>query len=75
MKGLKSAESGMERLVARYKSAFRIPENLNFYSKEDFKRAERKYIKMTLGLGIGELEGVAHSGRLPEKTGYGFRMP
>ena len=29
----------------KYKNEFRIPENLNHYSDEDFKKAERKYLK------------------------------
>ena len=28
-------ETGLERLVEKYRSQFRIPENLNHYSEED----------------------------------------
>ncbi len=39
---------GIELLVKRCKKEFRIPENLNFYSQEDYRMAERKFIKHTL---------------------------
>ena len=36
---------GIEELVKKYKAAFRIPENIHYYSEKDYKIAERKYIK------------------------------
>ncbi len=47
----------MNKLYQQYRKAFRIPENLNYYSPEDFKRAERKFIKLGLTRGI---EGLLH---------------
>jgi len=37
---------GIRRLVARGREAFRIHENLNFYSEKDYKAAEKKFIKL-----------------------------
>ncbi len=39
---------GIELLVKRCKEKFRIPENLNYYSQEDYRMAERRFIKHTL---------------------------
>ena len=52
MKSAKKENSSVQKLVDSYKKAFRIPENLNFYSKEDFKRAERRFVKIAIRLGI-----------------------
>jgi hypothetical protein len=35
-------------LLKRYRKIFRIPENLNHYSKKDYEIAERKFIKYVL---------------------------
>ena len=40
---------GMDRLIRRYRHQFEIEENLNYYSYDDFLRAQRKYIKYLLG--------------------------
>jgi hypothetical protein len=40
--------NGIERLVRKAKSDFRIPENLNYYSEEDFRLAERKYLRLCI---------------------------
>ncbi len=42
---------GVARLLNEYKKVFRIPENLNFYSEEDYHQAERKFIKYVLYTG------------------------
>jgi hypothetical protein len=39
---------GIKLLVKKYKNRFRCPENTNFYSAEDFKKAEKKYVKFRL---------------------------
>ncbi len=52
MKGGLKKNTGMSRLYRRYQRAFRIPENLNYYSPEDFKRAQRKFIKLGLTQGF-----------------------
>jgi len=38
-------QSALERLLKKYKKMFRIPENLDYYSKEDYETAEKKFIK------------------------------
>jgi len=39
---------GIKSLIRLYKNIFRIPENLNHYSKRDYRKAERKFLKHTL---------------------------
>ena len=34
--------AGLELILKKYKKAFRIPENLNFYSEKDYREAERQ---------------------------------
>ena len=41
-------ETGIKRLVRKYVHQFRIPENLDHYSPEDFERAEKQFIKHCL---------------------------
>ncbi|MBW1695573.1 MAG: hypothetical protein JRH18_00155 [Deltaproteobacteria bacterium] len=46
--------SGIQSLIHRYRKRFRIPENLNHYSDQDFRKAERKFLKFSLkGYGAG----------------------
>jgi hypothetical protein len=40
--------AGIRSLVKKYRSIFEIPENLNHYSKEDYKIAEKRFIKFAL---------------------------
>ena len=40
--------SGIQSLLHHYRKRFRIPENLNHYSDEDFRKAERKFLKFSL---------------------------
>jgi hypothetical protein len=35
-------------MAADFKELFRIPENLNYYSEDDYQVAERKFLKFTL---------------------------
>ncbi|GBC60744.1 hypothetical protein DENIS_1703 [Desulfonema ishimotonii] len=44
-------DTGIRLLIAHYKNAFRIPENLNHYSPEDYVCAEKQFIKITLRKG------------------------
>lgn len=37
---------GIRRLVEKGRVAFRISENLDFYSEKDYKAAEKKFIKI-----------------------------
>ena len=43
----KNESSGIQKLIQACKAAFRIPENIDYYSDEDYKIAERKFIKIT----------------------------
>lgn len=51
-------KEGMRRMVREIRKKFRIPENLDHYSEEDFQEAEKKYLKFCLhqGCGIGPPE-------------------
>jgi hypothetical protein len=40
--------SGIEQLVDKYRTIFHVPENLKYYSKDDFIIAEKKFIKYAL---------------------------
>lgn len=42
---------GIKRLIAQGRRRFRVPENLNHYSEEDFLNAERKFLKECIVLG------------------------
>ena len=42
---------GIKRLIDKYVSEFRIPENLEHYSPEDFEKAERRFVKFCLNQG------------------------
>jgi len=37
---------GIRLLIKTAKKKFRVPENLNHYSARDFKRAEKKFLKV-----------------------------
>jgi hypothetical protein len=39
---------GIKSLITLYKNIFRTPENLNHYSKRDYRKAERKFLKYAL---------------------------
>jgi hypothetical protein len=39
---------GIELLVKKYRGMFQTPENLNHYSREDYKIAEKCFIKCAL---------------------------
>jgi hypothetical protein len=48
MEKIQRKNSGIKLLLKRYRKIFRIPENLNHYSKKDYEIAERKFIKYVL---------------------------
>ena len=48
--------SGVKLLRQMYRKKFRIPENIDYYSKEDFKKAEKKYVKLCLLNGNCEID-------------------
>ncbi len=39
---------GIDRIVDRYRQQFRVPENLDYYSENDFHEAERQYLRFCL---------------------------
>jgi hypothetical protein len=39
---------GMKKLLKHYKKIFRIPENLDYYSRRDYEIAEKKFLKYAL---------------------------
>jgi hypothetical protein len=43
--------SGVKLLREMYRNKFRIPENTDHYSEEDYKKAEKKYVKLCLMTG------------------------
>jgi hypothetical protein len=40
--------NGLKNLIAMYRKAFHLPENINYYTEQDFKSAERQFIKFML---------------------------
>ena len=46
-----SQKSGIKLLVEKYRKKFRISENINHYSRDNYKIAERKYLKFALEKG------------------------
>ena len=46
-----SQNSGLKLLVDKYRKEFRVAENLNHYSEENYKIAERKFLKFALSIG------------------------
>ena len=48
MKKIPGADTGIQNLVKRYKEIFRRPENLNHYTRADYRIAERKFLKFAL---------------------------
>ena len=43
-----NTDQGVRLLIRKYREEFRLPENKNFYSNQDYREAERKYIKFCL---------------------------
>ena len=41
-------KSGIRLLLERYKAIFRTEENLDYYGEEDYRKAERKFLKYAL---------------------------
>ena len=48
MSNQKTQSVGTQRIIRKCRVSFRQRENLNHYSKEDLKDAERKYMKYCL---------------------------
>ena len=41
-------KSGIRLLLERYRAIFRTEENRNYYGEEDYRKAERKFLKYAL---------------------------
>lgn len=50
------SQNGLKTLVREYRKQFRIPENLDHYSDEDYRNAEQKYIKLCVTRGVCDRE-------------------
>ncbi len=48
MKKYDTNNDGLQNLIAMYRKAFYLPENINHYSEQDFKNAERQFVKFML---------------------------
>ncbi len=48
MKESMNDTAGIQRIIKRYKTHFRVPENLNVYSRKDLIAAERKFLKFAI---------------------------
>jgi hypothetical protein len=62
MKKDRNQNTGIQLLLDRYRTAFRIAENLEHYSEEDYRRAEKKFLKYAITYGtvqINEYENEA----------------
>ena len=42
---------GIDLIVDKYRQKFRVPENLDHYSDDDFHEAERQYLRFCLTYG------------------------
>jgi hypothetical protein len=56
MGNILGANRGIRALIKIYKNIFRIPENLNHYTKKDYRAAERKFLKLALEQRKTEME-------------------
>jgi hypothetical protein len=43
-----NSEEGIKLLIRKYRKEFRRKENTDFYTDEDYKAAERKFVKYCL---------------------------
>ena len=48
MENYKKSAEGIKLLIQRCREEFRRTENKNFYADEDYKAAERKFVKFCL---------------------------
>lgn len=61
--------SGLKSQVNKYRILFRIPENLTHYPEEDYKIAERKYLKFSLiGHNVDSSPHAGYSEKLSDKS-------
>ena len=50
------ANKGIKSLLEIYKALFRTPENLDHYSENDYRTAERRFLKYAIEQGKIEME-------------------
>ena len=48
MANLSDADQGIRLLIQKFRTEFRRPENINYYTENDFKEAEKKFVKFCL---------------------------
>lgn len=48
MANCSNTDKGIRLLIQKYRNEFRLLENIGFYSENDFKEAEKKFIKFCL---------------------------
>ena len=48
MGNLSNNEKGIQLLIQKFRNEFRRPENKNFYLENDYKEAEKKFVKHCL---------------------------
>lgn len=48
--------TGIKLLLEQYRKQFRIPENIEYYSPEDYRNAEKKFLKYVLTEGGQQAE-------------------
>ncbi len=47
--------TGIKLLIREFKRRFRIPENLNYYSEENYQDAEKQFVRFCLHEGYGQV--------------------
>ena len=45
------SKNGRKRLIVKFKEEFQRPENLKYYSKQDFMKAQKRYVTYRLNQG------------------------
>ena len=48
MENLQDRNLGLKRLVAKCRNEFRRPENTEHYTEEDYREAEKKFVRFCL---------------------------
>jgi hypothetical protein len=48
MANLSNTDRGIRLLIQKCRNEFRRPENINYYAEDDFKEAEKKFVKFCL---------------------------
>ena len=48
MENSSNTDQGIRMLIQKCRKEFRRPENINYYTENDFKEAEKKFLKFCL---------------------------